>query len=259
MQSPVVEPEGDPAVRAIDARRRIGEPINFEWLRKRYARHIGIKESLDWGTAVLGVVDQLDQYLWTYGLMVASQWHHAAPMIPSMLRPMRMIDYGCGQGLAGLLLHDIFGAAMFGQVQHLLLIEPSSVALARARAIYAHVAPHAELQMVCKPFDELQKGTSGSKLENLHIFSNVLDIPSFDAAALLTKALQPGRNVIVAVSPDRDFRGGTPRLVDLKGRVESSALMAHLHVVQNDLTLFVCDNPGGSPAVLWVCEVNVRG
>ena len=250
----------DRVVGAIDARRRTGEPISFAWLRQRYARQNDSYGTLKYGTAVLGSLDQLDQYLWQYGPMVASQWRHAAPSIPSMVSPMVWIDYGCGQGLAGLLLHDLGGPAIFADVKQILLIEPSPLALARARAVYEHLAPRSEVRTICKSFDDVKKGQAApGGLETLHLFSNVLDVAGFDAPALLFKALQPGRNVIVAVSPDRNFDGGTARLVDLKQRIDNPNLRAQLTVVRNELTTFACDNAKKAPAVLWVCEVNLHG
>ena len=122
-----------------------------------------------------------------------------------------------------------------------------------------NIAPRVDLQAVCKTFDELKKGGAAANLDNLFIFSNVLDIPSFDATALLVKAFQPGRNVVAAVSPDRDFDGGTARLIDLQKRIAAGALGLRLETIRNELTTFTCDNPGRAPAVLWICEVNVRG
>ena len=174
-----------------------------------------------------------------------------------MPRPLRLIDYGCGQGLAGLLLHEL-RPDVFTHAREILLIEPSPAALARAESVYRHLAPRIDLTLLCMGFDELTEKELAASVDTLHVFSNVLDVPSFDAPALLVKALHPGRNVIVAVSPDRDFQGGTPRLVDLQRRVDRGGKEAQWRVVRNDLTIFPLDNPKDASAVLWLCEVDVH-
>ena len=121
------------------------DDINFSWFRNEFKADNGLKDSLESGHVVIDTVKKLDQYLYTYGLMIESQWKNVAPLLSAVTQPNVLIDYGCGQGLAGLLLNDLTQGRLFGVVQDIILIEPSAVALARAEALYQRIAPSARL------------------------------------------------------------------------------------------------------------------
>lgn len=50
------------------------EDINFSWLRSTFMRDHDLKDALDYGHAVPDTAALLDQYLYTYGPMIESQW-----------------------------------------------------------------------------------------------------------------------------------------------------------------------------------------
>lgn len=117
---------------------------------------------------------------------------------------IRVIDYGCGQGLASLVLHE---RNQYLELNHtfneLLLIEPSSVALQQAiknnKPHYAHINP------INKSFDELQASDlSGNSSLTVHLFSNVLDLPHIDIDDLAHCVKQglSNTNLFVCCSPD---------------------------------------------------------
>lgn len=236
------------------------ENINFQWYRSTLKANNGLKDTLDYGHAVLTSADQLDEYIYTYGLMIESQWTHAVSILGQIPQPDLLIDYGCGQGLAGVLLHDLAQNGIPDDVASIVLIEPSAMALARAEALYRRLAPAAQIAAICKRFDDveaddiLSAGKSGS---TLHIFSNSLDIPAFDALRLLERTLQPGLNTIISVSHDRAFNGGTPRIEAVKTALEHPSMASDLTVLRSDFKQFICSNAGQSKGVAWICGVEV--
>jgi hypothetical protein len=245
----------DPAVHAITN----APHLSFQWLRGQFGSDNGLKDSLRFGHAVIDEVGKLDQYLYTYGPMIESQWASVAPMFSGLSFPTRWIDYGCGQGLAGLLLRDRLAQDPLEYVTEIVLIEPSTGALARADAVYRRLAPEASITAIAKRFDDVtdRDVPLGATDATLHLFSNSLDVTGFDPLALISRSLHPGRHTIVAVSHDRDFNGGTPRIEAAKTAFENPALAPDIRVSRSELRRFVCNNPSASKGVVWICELEV--
>jgi hypothetical protein len=229
--------------------------IRFPWLRTALARDHGVKDALDFGHAVVDTTDKLDQYLYTYGPMIQSQWENIAPWLAQIDPPASLLDYGCGQGLAGLLASDLTGRRLFAEVRDIVLIEPSAHALARAVALYARLAPAATVTAIGKRFADVAATDMPATAAGatLHLFSNTLDLPGFDAPTLLSKTLRPGHHTILSVSHDRSFNGGTPQLTATKAAVDGA-----LTVSRSTLKTFTCDNPGRSEAIAWLCAFEVE-
>ena len=96
------------ADKAIEAIRDIAlKDLSFQWFRSAFRADNGLKDTLYYGHAVIDSTEKLDQYLHTYGPMIESQWKCAAHFLDRVSPPTLCIDYGCGQGLAGLLVSDI--------------------------------------------------------------------------------------------------------------------------------------------------------
>jgi hypothetical protein len=253
----------DPALTQIEALRAFGHALTFSWLRNTFAaqKSTEVYSSLDYGKAIIESEDQLNQYLYSYGPMVQSQWAVASNFLTleAVGPTTRWIDYGCGQGLAGLLLFERLGPKLFRHVRTIVLVEPSPLALARATAIYEAMAPQSDVVPVEKNFTQLRsKDLKAEGAENtIHIFSNVLDISGYDHLKLFEKALSPGRHTILAVGNDREFDGGTPNIRMLKTAVEHPSMSGQISVVTSTLDQFKCGNRD-EPAVVWHCQLNVR-
>lgn len=249
------------ADRAIDIIRHVdSNEIGFQWFRSTLRTDYGLKDTLDYGHAVIDTAPKLDQYLHTYGPMIESQWKCVAPYLAGIRQPTLWIDYGCGQGLAGLLVNDLTQGRLFGMTRDVLLIEPSALALARSTAVYERIAPAAKVTSVCKRFDDLSENDvpTASSGMSLHLFSNSLDVLGFDPLGLLTKTLRAGRHTILSVSHDRDFNGGTPRIEGVKSAFENPAMASELTIHRSTLDLFTCDNPSQSKGAVWLCEFEVE-
>lgn len=247
--------------KAIDIIQNAAEDdISFQWLRSALKSDNGLKDTLDYGHAVIDTVPKLDQYLYTYGPMIESQWKSVSPYLSGISSPTLLVDYGCGQGLAGLLMHDLTQGALLKGVRDVVLIEPSSLALARSAAVYRRIAPSAKVVSICKRFDDLDESDMPAARSGtaLHLFSNSLDVTGFNPLSLLAKTLRPGRHAILSVSHDRDFNGGTPQIEGVKAAFENPAMASDLTIHQSTLDRFTCDNPSQSKGVVWLCEFEVK-
>lgn len=174
------------------------------------------------GRAILSSPEQLDQYLRSYGPMTKSQWEYFLSNVTIPEGCVRIVDYGCGQGLASALLFDRFGPNLVGRVKEIVLIEPSSIALTRAQAILECYCKNAAIFTLNKTLDELtaEDLRSNGELNHLHLFSNVLDIDGFQHFNLFTKIFKyKGQHSVLAVSHNRNFHGGATRFRELERAV----------------------------------------
>ena len=242
----------DRAIAAISGART----IDFAWFRRTFMANHELKDSLAFGHAVLDTVPKLDQYLWTYGPMIESQWEQVANVLATIDPPHQLVDYGCGQGLAGLLINDVTDGRLFADVAEVVLIEPSAIALARAEAIYAKTCPGAAVTSLCKRFDDISAADIPAEGggTTLHVFSNSLDVQGFEPSTLFEKTLQPGRNVIISVSHDRSFNGGTPQIRATKQALEQ---FHGSRIARSTLDPFTCTSNNNPLGVVWLCELEI--
>jgi len=229
--------------------------ISFEVLRRVAGINHGQScyDSLDRGRAVLSLEDELDQYLYSYGPMTKSQWAQLLPNVSIFADKLRVVDYGCGQGLASAFLFDDpgFGLAARAAVTEAILIEPSIVALARAEAVFACYCPNATVTGINKYLDyvTLQELGGASDAHTLHFFSNVLDISDFNHVVLFDKILQlKGSHSVLVVSHDRNHTGGSSRILDLNSLVFSPQNHG-INISKSDLTRF--KSTSGYDAISW--------
>jgi len=216
--------------------------VCFDLLRNIAGKNLGFFEHLDRGRAVISSVDELDQYLYSYGLMTKSQWARLVPNVDISAVKLRVVDYGCGQGLASALLFDDpgFGMAARAAVTEAILIEPSTVALARAKAVFACYCPSAIITGISKFLDNVTSLELGgaSQAHTIHLFSNVLDIDQFDHVSIFEKILQiKGKHSVLVISHDRNHNGGSSRIFDLNSLVFGQQNRG-IKVFKSDLTRF---------------------
>ena len=73
--------------------------------------------------------------------------------------------------------------------------------------------------------DDLDDGLfKESKLLTLHVFSNILDVPGFDQGQLFNKTFTNGENLILAVSHDRNFAGGSARIRAIEEEIRQKSI-----------------------------------
>lgn len=147
------------------------------------------------GTGLLSTPDELNAYLAAYGEMHQVKCNAAMQNFPYELLPQRihLVDWGCGQGLGALCFLDnlyargeVDGQNLIGRVKRITLIEPSSAALYKAgenlhRAMENFDVQIETIQSVLPSEQDMLDYFSGFSMNHpgtVHIFSNILDIPS---------------------------------------------------------------------------------
>ena len=168
-----------------------------------------LHESLNKGVDVLDSEPLMQMYIYSFGKMHNAKLQYAFEHLQENVvkhKEIEIVDYGCGQGLATICYHDFLLAHNSEQtVKRITLIEPSSMALARAELLCSRFFPNAEIVAINKQFDELGKTDLilSLKRPTLHLLSNILDVESFDLShfSQLVKEQSIGDNEYVLVSP----------------------------------------------------------
>ena len=168
-----------------------------------------LHESLNRGVDVLDSEPLLQMYIYSFGKMHNAKLQYAFEHLQENVvkyKEIEIVDYGCGQGMATICYHDFLLEHNPDQtIKRITLIEPSSMALSRAELLCSRFFPNAEIVAINKQFDELTKTDLiiSSKTPTLHLFSNILDVESYDLShfSLLVKEQSAGDNEYILVSP----------------------------------------------------------
>lgn len=147
---------------------------------------------LNHGTAVLTTEEQCCAYIAAYGSMHQSKINEVLDNIKVddfRNNDIQIIDWGCGQGLATVCLFDFFNKKNIPLelVKRVMLIEPSEMALQRAILhVSAYIGyDHAKIASIKKFLDDVNSDEIKSEHPiTIHLFSNILDIPSIDLLRL---------------------------------------------------------------------------
>lgn len=184
--------------------------IAFDFVRKLPAElSAELHESLNRGVDVLDSEPLLQMYIYAFGKMHNAKLLHAFNHIQERVvktDQLEIVDYGCGQGLASICYHDFIKEQNpLQKITKITLIEPSPLALSRAELLCSCFYPNAEIIAVNKQFDDLiaEDIRISSEVLTLHLFSNILDVVSYDLHHLIqtiTK-LPSEKNEYVIVSP----------------------------------------------------------
>ena len=108
-----------------------------------------------------------------------------------------------------------------------------------------------------KKLDDLETKNleTDQSLWKIHLFSNVLDINDFDIFKLFNKIIEnKGKHSFLAVSADRNFKGGTPRLEDAYSALTEKKY-DYLKINWSKKEKFKCRN--GSPAIFFAIDLTV--
>lgn len=119
---------------------------------------------------------------------------------------IEIIDWGCGQALATFILLEYLERNNIKlNIRAIRLIEPSELALKRGLLYLNKWYLNIKIKAVCKDIDKISDSdiTTNNKAIKLHLFSNILDVPSFKLNALIAKIkkTQADINYFVCVSP----------------------------------------------------------
>jgi len=207
----------------------------------------GLKDELNWGKKVLESKEELAQYWYTYSKMIHEQWKHfwsiATPLEPK--NAIELIDHGCGQGLATCLLFDHYGEKIGRYIQKLTLIDASSQALNAAEKIVKLYLQRfdqtATINIVNQTIDNIEpsKVVSNDDMHKLHLFSNILDMNTWNHTEYFQSLLRIGeKQTYFCVSPYRDFDGGESRFRDIRSLFTSTCINEGHKITNNDLSIF---------------------
>jgi hypothetical protein len=167
-----------------------------------------IYESLQRGVQIITNECQLFGYMYSFGKMHFQKLYDAFSHLPPEIfdHPINMIDWGCGQGMATMVLLEYLSDENIEiKSAQNLLIEPSQLALKRAALHIKKFNPEINVSTINKGLEELNKNDFKDLVgtRHLHLFSNILDIDFFPLTQLinLIKERFTGINYFVIVSP----------------------------------------------------------
>lgn len=167
-------------------------PEAFTLLLKEYGIEESdqVWESLGHGTAIIDNKKQLNQYLYSYGKMHHRKLTDAYAELFKDLKDntkfnnstqIEIIDYGCGQGIASIILLNIFEKFNFPieNISKITLIEPSQLALERADFFLNKSAKIVKINKYLDDMNTSDIETADSAVK-IHLFSNILDMKEGD-------------------------------------------------------------------------------
>lgn len=149
-------------------------------------------------------------YLKRYGNMHKSKLLSAFESFAFQLltSPVEIIDWGCGQGLAALVLIDYLKEHNISlNIRKIILIEPSELSLRRSALHLSLARDNVPIRTVCNVFNNLSSSDiqTFNTSTKLHLFSNVLDIDealiSQSNLIRIIEETQRGTNYFFCISP----------------------------------------------------------
>ncbi|MCB0539036.1 MAG: hypothetical protein KDE33_16100 [Bacteroidetes bacterium] len=186
--------------------------VTFDTIREIAVRKCsGIETHLRGrGVTPLTEEDELYIYLLRYGNMHKAKIESCLNNFPfaEIDRPVEMIDWGCGQGLATVVFKEFIDRNNHNiEVSKVYLIDPSLLTLKRAALHLKYYPSLGTPSTICKSFDslELQDFGNDENVIKIHFLSNVLDIDeayySQEHLIELIKNSQSGTNYFICCSP----------------------------------------------------------
>jgi len=117
-----------------------------------------------------------------------------------------VIDYGCGQGIASMVLRDALQSIVGHPyiISDFHLIEPAHACLNRAVQFIHDFNPDARVVYFNNPCEDIWRMNIQPKSDAVvHLFSDVMDIPDFPREAVARKLneMTDHYNIVVCVSP----------------------------------------------------------
>lgn len=165
--------------------------------------------SLGRGVRILEEEAQLYSYLNSYGNMHEAKMLSALRALPLNElegKDIEIFDWGCGQGLASVILQEFIGDSDVNvNIKNIVLIEPSEIALKRAALHVRHFNSQCTINTVLKDIDSITTNdlNCNGNIIKIHLFSNILDVDGFSMQHLISivEQTQRGKNYFVCVSP----------------------------------------------------------
>lgn len=166
-------------------------------------------DELEHGASHLTNIRQLNACIAKYGEIHQAKLLNAYEKIPSKVwyeGGITVIDYGCGQGIAEMVLSDYLTSRYVDNdyIKDFILIEPSRTNLQRCVDYVKAFFRESKISAYCKRDDQINDYDINPKSATvIHIFSNVIDLDDFDGNGVLSLLNEDKshNNIIVCVSP----------------------------------------------------------
>lgn len=167
-------------------------------------------KEIDRGKGLIEDHYQACEYLFRYGPMHQEKLLNSFNELrdEDLDNEIEVIDWGCGQGIGSMCLHDYLKRKNFhSNIKKFTLIDPSEYIVNRAeKHVKCFVKSSLEIVKLSCYFDEIIKSDLIQSPQRIiiHIFSNVLDIEKvdLDIVSSLIKSLGESENFIVCTSPN---------------------------------------------------------
>lgn len=147
-----------------------------------------IYENLKRGTEVILDENLLNMYLFSFGKMHKAKLDEAFLSIQNKIcelseQEVEIYDWGCGQGTATICFLDYLkkNNITYKKIVSLNLIEPSELAIKRAKEVIEIINSDYKVKIINKDFNELMLcDFEKSNNIKIHLFSNILDVEDID-------------------------------------------------------------------------------
>lgn len=209
--------------------------LNFDAILKRASDYVtslpasqqhALKEKLDHGQALLHDTEELKAYLHYYGEIHRHKLTIAYSNILKTLsnRHISVIDWGCGQAIASLVLKDFVDThpSLGIEITDITLIEPSKTAIQQALSYLAWSIPKALVSTMAIPEDSIDANDILMQEDTIvHLLSNIVDMPEFTGNGIVRyiKSNTRNRHIIICVSPFYPEEGRGKRMDEFGKRL----------------------------------------
>lgn len=212
-------------------------------------------DDLEHGAALLTNTRQLNAYIANYGEIHQAKLLHAYEKIPSKVwheDGITVVDYGCGQGIAEMVLADYMASRYIDNdyIKDFILIEPSRQNLHRCVKYVNAFFCESKISAVCKKDKQLNNDDINPKSSTvIHIFSNVIDMDDFDGNGIISLLNEDKshNNIIVCVSPYYQEETRGKRMKEFGDKLQGYTLVYKLEKHTDDW-----DKPYSCQIYIWV-------
>jgi len=168
-----------------------------------------LKEDLDHGASMLVSNSQLKAYLHYYGEIHQAKLIQAFGQIPHKVWSedgISVVDYGCGQGIAEMVLSDYIASKWIDNdyIKDFTLIDPSRINLRQAEKYVKAFYYDAKVSLLFNSDDEIIADNIRPESQTvIHIFSNVVDLDGFNGSVIadILSMDKSHNNIVICVSP----------------------------------------------------------
>lgn len=198
-----------------------------------------IFRSLGRGIRVLTAEEQLFVYMRAYGPMHEAKLKSAFEKFPfdEVGEEIAIVDWGCGQAIATIVFLEYLQSHFPStHINNVLLIEPSSIAIERAKIHVLHYDKTIKIETINKGFDAIMPSevSMSCSFPVLHLFSNILDYEGYELTHLekIVENCSKGKNYFICASPHiNEIK--TARLASFERYFSNKVGYKHIYDIEN--------------------------